>query len=542
MPFDVFKINQIKAENESLKQENNALRNEIARLQNILNGESSKTLKAEISALEEQLKQLRAEKEKIDSDLQNEQIKIESFKVALKAAQKAMKAENNNSPDAPELVINTFTLFTHISELHFNCLDVPKLRKLFSSNKSNIQKLVQKYEVRYTTKTNKAIYQLMVMALEAELQIILLNLRFGTVEAAKEKVKEISKRYYEIAANGNQSIAGTVKKFITELEVYYMEAVDIEYEYYTQKERIKEEQRAIKEQMRQEAEERKQLEQQQKKLEKEEAKYKNEMDNVRLAIAAADAAEMEKLKARLLELENMLNAVEDKKEQVINLQNGQAGNVYVISNIGSFGENVFKVGMTRRLEPQERIDELGNASVPFPFDVHSFIFSDNAVELENKLHKILDARRVNKVNKRKEFFRVTLNELEQLVHKIEPTAEFRMTALAEQYTISQREPDGAIDFSVSPQNIPVENSRKVSVPSAPTKEEPKKLSDTYKQALVNFRTQEEAAPNCLKIHVYDDNRKLGIVKLYHDNTAEFKSPGQNSIKISSVDDLKACLK
>ena len=172
-----------------------------------------------------------------------------------------IKAEKSNSLDAPDFVINTFTLFTHISELHFNCLDVPKLRKLFSSNKSNIQKLVQKYEVRYTTKTNKAIYQLMVMALEAELQIILLNLRFGTVEAAKEKVKEISKRYYEIAANGNQSIAGTVKKFITELEVYYMEAVDIEYEYYTQKERIKEEQRAIKEQMRQEAEERKQLEQ-----------------------------------------------------------------------------------------------------------------------------------------------------------------------------------------------------------------------------------------------------------------------------------------
>ena len=85
-----------------------------------------------------------------------------------------------------------------------------------------------------------------------------------------------------------------------------------------------------------------------------------------------------------------------KKEEISNLANGKAGNVYVISNLGSFGENIFKVGMTRRLNPQDRIDELGNASVPFKFDVHSFIFSDDAVGLENRLHTILDQRRVNR--------------------------------------------------------------------------------------------------------------------------------------------------
>lgn len=92
-----------------------------------------------------------------------------------------------------------------------------------------------------------------------------------------------------------------------------------------------------------------------------------------------------------------------KKDNIVQLQNGKAGNVYIISNLGSFGENVFKVGMTRRIDPQDRVNELGNASVPFKFDVHSFIFSEDAVGLESKLHSILNDKRVNKVNMRKEF-------------------------------------------------------------------------------------------------------------------------------------------
>lgn len=105
----------------------------------------------------------------------------------------------------------------------------------------------------------------------------------------------------------------------------------------------------------------------------------------------------------------------------------------VILKLHSFGENVFKVGMTRRLNPQDRIDELGNASVPFKFDVHSFIFSDDAVGLENRLHTILDQKRVNKVNMRKEFFNVSIDELERIVTDIDPTAEFNRTMVAEEY-------------------------------------------------------------------------------------------------------------
>ena len=146
---------------------------------------------------------------------------------------------------------------------------------------------------------------------------------------------------------------------------------------------------------------------------------------------------MEKLNARILELQSQLAEVTVKKEEISNLANGKAGNVYVISNLGSFGENVFKIGMTRRLNPQDRVNELGDASVPFKFDVHSFIFSDDAVGLESKLHNILNEKRVNKVNMRKEFFYTTVDELEKLVTEIEPTAEFNKTMLAEEFRQSQ---------------------------------------------------------------------------------------------------------
>ena len=185
--------------------------------------------------------------------------------------------------------------------------------------------------------------------------------------------------------------------------------------------------------MRQETEERKALEAERKKIEKEESKYHSEIDKLKEQLASAQEEELAKLNARIQELKTQLADVAVKKEEISNLANGKAGNVYVISNLGSFGENVFKIGMTRRLNPQDRVNELGNASVPFKFDVHSFIFSNDAVSLESKLHNILNDHRVNKVNMRKEFFYTTIDELETLVTEIEPTAEFNKTMLAEEF-------------------------------------------------------------------------------------------------------------
>ncbi|MCB9430753.1 MAG: GIY-YIG nuclease family protein [Ardenticatenaceae bacterium] len=186
--------------------------------------------------------------------------------------------------------------------------------------------------------------------------------------------------------------------------------------------------------MRQEAAERKALEEERKKIESEELKYKAELTNIQELMAATDdQSKIEQLEERLAKVQAHLDEVETKKDEIVNLQNGQAGYIYIISNLGSFGENIFKIGMTRRINPQDRVDELGDASVPFRFDIHSFIFSNNASQLETDLHRKLNNQRVNKVNLRKEFFRATIDEIEELVYSLEPSAEFNRTMLAEQY-------------------------------------------------------------------------------------------------------------
>lgn len=320
-----------------------------------------------------------------------------------------------------------------IPEPDLNCLTVKQLKTQYTALRKQIIEICDAYESRYTNKANATIYKLMVLAMEAELENILHKLQFGKQEEGIFCVRQLTAKYYMLATEGNQNIAPTLKKFIGQIEYLYIEIIKTEYEYYVQRERAREEQRAIKEQMRQEAEERKRLEQERKKVEVEEQKYRQEIERITGQMQQAHDAELEALRKRLAEMTAMIGQVEEKKAEIINLQNGKAGTVYIISNIGSFGDDVFKIGMTRRLEPQERVNELGDASVPFPFDVHSFIFSEDAVALESALHKELNERRVNKVNLRKEFFRVSIDELRRIVEQHDSTAAFRTTALAEQY-------------------------------------------------------------------------------------------------------------
>ncbi len=395
---------------------------------------------AETQLMEMQAKKHMAceEAEKCEKAAQAALRKVQRSKEIVKAIQYASDMFNRN--DCSVDTIDTTALLQEISDflqptvaLDLQCLTMRDLRKRYRENEKRIEETLQRYEGRYTTKANAAIYKLMVIALRAELQNILYNIRFGKLEDALTDVKKVTAKYYTIAADGNQNIAPTLKKFIGEIEYLFIEAVRIEYEYYVQKERAREEQRAIREQMRQEAAERKELERQQKQVEKEESKFHDQIQQLQEQLSQADNEKSRLLENRIAELQLQLAAVAEKKDRIANLQNGKAGNVYIISNIGSFGEDVFKVGMTRRLEPQERVDELGSASVPFPFDVHSMIFSDNAPALETHLHHLLNDRRVNKVNLRKEFFHISLDELETMVAEVAPTAEFKRTALAEQY-------------------------------------------------------------------------------------------------------------
>jgi hypothetical protein len=312
------------------------------------------------------------------------------------------------------------------------------LRTEMNANNKEIKNLLSSYQSRYTTKANVTIYDLMVIGLQAELQNILYTLSYTNLDKALEDSKTLINKYLKIAASGSASILPTITRFLSELEPLFANAIRIEYKYYIQKEQEKEEQRRIREQMRQEAEERRLLEEERKKIEKEEEKYLNEMvKNKELLSKERDVDKIAALEARLKELEEQYNKLEEQKEEIIKRANGKAGYVYVISNLGSFGEQMFKIGMTRRLDPLERIDELGDASVPFKFDIHAMIFSDDAVGLEQKLHQILDSNRVNKINLRKEFFSVDVESLQNIVQDIDPTVEFITTMVAMEYRQSQ---------------------------------------------------------------------------------------------------------
>ena len=316
--------------------------------------------------------------------------------------------------------------------------DYKDLRALMNANQKQVDELFARYEKRYTTKTNKAIYQLMTLALRAEFQNVLAVLKNDRLEVSLESLKSMQDKFLKIASDGNQSIAPTLFNFVSEVSSLFEDAVKIEYEYYVRKEKERAEQQALRDQMRQEAEERKILAQQQKQVEKEESKYQTEIEKVKEQMSTCqDDARIKAFEEKILELQRQLEEVAQKKDEIISRQNGKAGYVYVISNLGSFGENTFKVGMTRRLDPMERVKELGDASVPFSFDVHSFIFSEDAVSLETELHHRLDSRRKNKINLRKEFFDISIDELEALVQEINPAAEFNRTMLASEYRQSQ---------------------------------------------------------------------------------------------------------
>ena len=200
------------------------------------------------------------------------------------------------------------------------------------------------------------------------------------------------------------------------------------------REHEREEQREIRERIREEDRARKEIEKALKDAAKEEESIEKAMTKMRQQIDKASAEQKDKYEAQLAELQGRLAEAEAKSQRALSMaQQTRAGHVYIISNEGSFGESVFKVGMTRRLEPLDRVRELGDASVPFPFDVHAMIWSDDAPTLERALHMEFVKSQINKVNPRKEFFRVSIKSLREAIEKRGIEASWTITASAAEY-------------------------------------------------------------------------------------------------------------
>lgn len=168
--------------------------------------------------------------------------------------------------------------------------------------------------------------------------------------------------------------------------------------------------------------------------EEQEREYEDKLAKIRKEIEKSVGEEQVRLQAQIDLLNEQLEEAHQKKERALSMaQQTKMGYVYIISNIGVFGENIYKIGLTRRIDPFERINELSDAALPFRFDVHAMIPSDNAPELESNLHKYFNERRINRVNFRKEFFEATLDEIKEVVNQFGYDALFHPIPEAKEY-------------------------------------------------------------------------------------------------------------
>lgn len=232
----------------------------------------------------------------------------------------------------------------------------------------------------------------------------------------------------------------TKMKFKDDYMLLKMEELELSYKRELAKEREREYRKSIAEQKREEIRAQKEYERELKRAQKDEEAARDALKRARqLAdIEAEGSTERNRLQTKIEKLEQALQEAQSRAERAQSMaQQTRCGYVYVISNIGSFGEGVYKIGMTRRLDPMERVTELGDASVPFPFDVHAMIYSEDAPALEAALHRAFEQKKLNVVNGRKEFFRVSLEEIKRQVSESGIDAEFLDEPIAQQWRDSQ---------------------------------------------------------------------------------------------------------
>lgn len=241
---------------------------------------------------------------------------------------------------------------------------------------------------------------------------------FESILATEALVKCIDSR-----ANINKEFKKLLEKRL-EIEINFKKAKQI----------AKEEQRELREQEREEKKARQEAERIQKEAEREERIKREAIKELELKMLEKSDEERASFDEELKRLQSELDEAHQKLERAKSrAQETKQGHVYIISNIGSFGEGILKIGMTRRMEPMDRVKELGDASVPFLFDVHALIESNDAPNLESRLHKVFDHKRVNKVNRRKEYFNVNIEEIEEELQKLEINALINKVASADEY-------------------------------------------------------------------------------------------------------------
>ena len=329
-----------------------------------------------------------------------------------------------------------------IYEPHFDFGDSEKFKEAIKENVEKQKELIkntksvktkQQFIVNGSVSTGKQIrdriIKLMIKSFNAECDNIIETSNWTNIQKNEDKVKKIFADINKMGEKANIALTADFLKL-------KREQLFLCYEFEETKKAERERQKEIQQAIREEQKAIKEAELAQLKAEKEKADFEKALQIAHEQLAKANEAERTKFEEQIAKLQEQLKEVEEKQQRALSMaQQTKCGHVYIISNIGSFGENIYKIGLTRRLEPMERVDELGDASVPFKFDVHALIYSDDAPALENELHRQFDAKRVNKVNNKKEFFNVTLKEIEQAVKQNDKfkNIEFKNEAEAREY-------------------------------------------------------------------------------------------------------------
>lgn len=426
---DIFKGKQYKSELEALQQK-------YDELQALLTPEMRNAL-----ALQEKIREL-------EQSIQSEQKEIESLDKAIADKQNHISLLDNTISNKKseivslddEILVQEFGLYEPYFDFA-NALDYKEeLAKIRSKQKELIKNKTAvsgatEWTVNGSASKGKKMVsdtqKLLLRAFNTECDELVAKVKYTNFDASLNKIYKSAEAISKL---------GTIMHIAINSKYLDLKVKELRlaFEYQQKKQEEKEAQRAARAEMREAARLQKEIEAQRKKIEKEQTHYQTAYDHL-LRQIEQNPSNTDLLKKKD-ELENQLQDI-DKAIKDIDYReaNQRAGYVYVISNIGAFGPNVYKIGMTRRLDPQDRVDELGDASVPFNFDVHAMIFSDDAPALEAALHRAFEDRKLNMVNTRREFFNVTLDEIKEVVKKnFDKTVEFIDVPDAEQYRISQK--------------------------------------------------------------------------------------------------------
>ena len=408
---DIFNASKIKEENEQLKQLMTPEMQNAANLQNY------------ISELQKKIDNLN----KLIDAKNSEILKLEHTESSLK--EKLVIMED-------DLLYQDFALYTPRYDFCNSEQYKDRLQEIRAEQKRMIKDgIAASGDMNWTVNGSKSegnkmvrdMQKLLLRAFNSECDEVISKVKYNNIDASEKRIRT--------SCDAISKLGKMMHIVIT--KPYYdlkIQELHLAFEYQQKKQEEKEALKEARAEMREAAKLQKEIDEQRKKVEKEQTHYKNALLQVLKQIDSSDSPSQELLDKKS-ELENQIGEIElTIKDLDYREANQRAGYVYVISNIGAFGENIYKIGMTRRLDPQERVDELGDASVPFNFDVHAMIFSDDAPALENALHKAFEDRKVNMVNQRREFFNVSLDEIKEVVRKnYDKTVEFIDFPDAQQY-------------------------------------------------------------------------------------------------------------